>query len=164
MRDNMTPNLKKKLCWNCEGSVSIKNENCPYCGVSLTVSPLLNEVNTSFTPPYRLSEPSSPSIIPSAPYGSSEDLSNPQLDEEESNLSEEPVTDILKDTIISLLMLLFGTVFLIFGLVLWLFSDQNGLLTLSWNGKYWFGYLLFGLPMLVVGWRTTAYIKDEGLN
>jgi hypothetical protein len=151
----MSQKTKKKLCWNCEGNVSLKNENCPYCGVSLTVSPLLSDVKNPFAPPYRFTEPSSHSIIPASPYlPSSESESHSEDSEHEDSSPSEPLeTDELKATTISLLLLLFGTVFLIFGIILWLFSDEHRIFILSWNGKYWFVYLLLGIPMSYFGWR-----------
>src|ERR1700722_8685985 len=32
----MSQKLKKKLCWNCDGSAALEVENCPYCGVYLS--------------------------------------------------------------------------------------------------------------------------------
>ncbi len=34
----MLENDKKKLCWNCEGNVSLEQEICPYCRASIVPS------------------------------------------------------------------------------------------------------------------------------
>ncbi|MGZ3633930.1 MAG: hypothetical protein ACXWM7_06595 [Parachlamydiaceae bacterium] len=31
----MSENTKKKLCWNCEGNVSLYEDTCPYCRASI---------------------------------------------------------------------------------------------------------------------------------
>ena len=49
----MNKTAKKRLCWNCEGSVSLEAETCPYCGVSVIPATLEN-INAGFTPSYRL--------------------------------------------------------------------------------------------------------------
>lgn len=55
-------------------------------------------------------------------------------------------------TLMSLLMLLPGSIFLLFGLVLYLFA-VDGKLHLEWNANYWFVYLVLGSPLLYFGWR-----------
>jgi hypothetical protein len=43
--------LKKRLCWNCEGSVAVNAETCPYCGVSV-IPATLEGAEVGFTPSY----------------------------------------------------------------------------------------------------------------
>jgi hypothetical protein len=54
--------------------------------------------------------------------------------------------------ILPMLLLIPGTFFLLFGLVLVLFSKE-GLLTLHWNARYWFVYLLLSAPLIYFGWK-----------
>lgn len=136
---------KKKLCWNCEGDVVLNAANCSFCGVSLEVAAMEEEKKDPFAPPYRL-EPN-PDQIPTAPYPLS-----PEAKEEQA--SKDP-----RSLVLGLTLLLLGSTCALFSLILWLFSSPEGILTLRWNGNYWFVYLLVSLPMLYLGWKTTQ--KEE---
>lgn len=52
-----------------------------------------------------------------------------------------------------LVLLLPGSIFAFFGLMLLLFS-QDGSLSLTWNANYWYLYLLAASPLLYYGWTT----------
>lgn len=134
----MNTKTKKKLCWNCEGEVLLTVTNCPFCGVNVEA------VEDPLTPPYK---PTENAEIPPSPYTPKA----PQPQEEEEEAAE---TD-PKNLLLSLAFLLVGAAFAIFGLVLWLFADQTGHLTLRWNGHYWYVYLLISLPLLFLGWKAT---------
>jgi hypothetical protein len=147
---------KKKLCWNCEGSSSLEEENCSFCGVYLNpLSPTdQQEKEALFAPPYRI--PTHNSLekkAPAAPYA--EESPSPQE-------SEEAIDDIPtltapyrvqdKATLYALLLILPGSVLFLFGLTLLLFADA-GRFTLYWNSDYWYCYLFSALLMLGFGWR-----------
>jgi len=150
----MTIKQKKKLCWNCEGSASFEDENCPYCGVYL--SPLSVGGNEAaddlLNPPYKL-KPSDEEEqeIPASPYGQQQ---------EEEEIEEEPIRNEKEDhaentvqaVLLPLVILSTGFVFLLFSLALLLFS-QNDTLTLRWNANYWFVYLAIGIALLFVSWK-----------
>src|SRR5262249_49949564 len=113
----MNARPKKKLCWNCEGSVSLKAETCPYCGVS--VVGLSADISPETpTPPYRLVNPSQEQSIPVSPYA--------EEGEEEEHVDEEPAekvaeavsghADDSKQTVLILSLLMCGAVFAVFGL------------------------------------------------
>lgn len=151
----MTTTPKKKLCWNCEGRVSLEEENCPYCAVYLGPAP--NENGTSkdiLAPPYRLVE-SEEDTIPSSPYS---DASEESTSEEETDFSV--AKSDMKDVVLPLGLLSAGSLFFLFGLVLYIFSE-NGVFTLSWNGEYWYYYLVMAFPMLFVGWRALQRTDSE---
>lgn len=157
----MNEKPKKKLCWNCEGSVSLENENCPYCGVYLSSIAMSGQgdKDTLFAPPYRLANSHADKEVPPSPFansGTSEVASvSTQLDN-----TEIASRDSMKKIIMTLVLLLGGSGFLLFGLVLLLFSDQ-GVFTLHWNGSYWPLYFVFAAPMLFVGWRTLQQLHED---
>ncbi len=145
----MTATPKKKLCWNCEGRVSLAEENCPYCAVYLGPAPDENgESKDILAPPYRIVE-SEEENIPASPYALKKE-DQEQEESEETDLSYAK-TDV-KEVVLPLGLLSSGTLFLLFGLVLWMFSE-NGTFTLTWNGDYWYYYLILSLPLLFFGWR-----------
>jgi hypothetical protein len=149
----MTATPKKKLCWNCEGRVSLAEENCPYCAVYLGPAPDENgESKDILAPPYRLVE-SEEETVPASPYASEK-----EEEKEEVDLSAAK-TDI-KEVVLPLSLLSAGTLFFLFGLVLLVFSNQ-GVLTLTWNGDYWYFYLISAVPMLFFGWRSLKRFEVE---
>ena len=149
----MTATPKKKLCWNCEGRVSLAEENCPYCAVYLGPAPDENgESKDILAPPYRLVE-SEDETVPASPYASEK-----EEEEEEVDLSVAKAD--IKEVVLPLSLLSAGTLFFLFGLVLLVFSNQ-GVLTLTWNGDYWYFYLIFALPMLFFGWRSLKRFEKE---
>lgn len=150
----MNPKPKVKLCWNCEGRVTLRDENCPYCAVYL--HPESNpddedEDETPPEPPYRMI--SGQESIPKAPYAQ-EDL--PKKEESSFIIP----TSELKRIMMPLALLLFGSVFLLFGFILLLFS-QEGILTLRWNADIWYFYEILALPLLYFGWRCLEHLKED---
>lgn len=146
----MSATPKKKLCWNCEGRVAQVDENCPFCGVYLSSSSLINQQDESSThiAPYR---PSTDKTIPASPYGNKEEEAK---DEESSEImQEEALNPNQRSNLLSFTLLLAGSVFLVFGLILLIFSRQ-GTLTLQWNASYWFAYLGLAIVLLFSGWRS----------
>ena len=151
----MSAKTKKKLCWNCEGNVELKHENCPYCGVSLNVSPLAGtKTHADLAPPYRVASNHS-SSIPNAPY------SSPSSETESKTTDKLPSTGEFQAIAISLTFLFIGSVFGIFGILLFLFSDSQGVFTLSWHGSYWYIYVLLALPLLFLGWKVSHQLNNH---
>jgi hypothetical protein len=136
----MSGSTKKKICWNCEGNVSVHEENCPYCAVYIG-PPEPVEEESPLAPPYQISTNDE---IPKSPYA-------PQHQEVSQAYSQEKSSEV-KDVAFSFALLSGGVIFLLFGLTLWLFS-QSGVLTLSWNSSYWYVWFLLSLPMLYFGWN-----------
>lgn len=152
----MNTKTKKKLCWNCEGNVSLEDELCPYCGVSLDVTPIAgtNIQDMQLIPPYKLSTNPVDQPIPTAPYPSQEVNEEPPLEKTETYPND------VKTFAIPLALFLLGSVLILFSLILLIFSDSQGILTLNWNGNYWFIYLLIGIPLTYLGWRVASNNDD----
>lgn len=162
----MNKSLRKRLCWNCEGSVSIAEETCPFCGVS--VVPAFLEGSTieeaTFSPPYS-TRSDDPDLfdIPKSPYAMKEEkIVVPQENERQIPVVEEqePEVDEFKRVVMSISLLLGGSVFFLFSMALVLFST-NGVLTLHWDGNVWFIYTLLAVPMLFLGWRSLMKLDNE---
>lgn len=150
----MSSNLKKKLCWNCEGRVSFSQENCPFCGVYL--SPTENtkgHANESqLVPPYKMA--AEDEGVPASPYA--QDQSPKKTSEKalpQEALQEMGEKDEFKQLVIAMCALIIGSGLALFGLVLFLFS-QDGALLLRWEASYWYAYLVLAVPMLAIGWRS----------
>lgn len=154
----MNRQVKKKLCWNCEGSVATFIENCPYCGVYLSPEQQ-EELNFNLLkPPYPLQDEDN-SGIPKAPYTPEDEIKNEVISiKEKKNWKIELSTF---ETVIPLVLLTTGTVFTLFALALYLFAN-NGLFTLQWNADYWYIYALVAVPALCLGWYTLQHVKDDG--
>ena len=71
--------------------------------------------------------------------------------------SEMPL-DSFKSSLMATTLLLAGSVFFLFGLVLALFSHQ-GVLTLQWDGSIWYVYSALSVPLLIIGWRSLMKIS-----
>lgn len=148
---------KKKMCWNCEGRVAFSDENCPYCGVYLSSSSLINPQNESSThiPPYRTGSDKS---IPASPYGMNKDVEEEKTEDTTESVQEEALNPTQSSTVLPFVLLLASSVFLVFGLILLVFSNQ-GTLTLQWNASYWFVYLGTAAVLLFIGWRSMRNLK-----
>jgi hypothetical protein len=154
---------KKKLCWNCEGSVARDALNCPYCGVYLRRdedNDDYEDEEDAITPPYRI-ESFAKNAVPQAPYATPESaaISTTPVAESKPILSTKTLND-WKTVFIPLLLLLSGSIFLVFGMILLLFSS-GGLLTVQWRGSLWIWYLVLALPLLYFGWRTLKNLDES---
>lgn len=147
----MSKPVKTKLCWNCEGTVSLAEETCPYCGVSV-IPATLDGSYDGFAPPYR-SSVSQEEMSHESPYDLGGGEGKSTLVEEVS-VADAPA-DESKRVVFAAVALLAGSVFFLFGLVLFLFS-HHGVFTLQWNAHYWYFYLAFSLPLLILGWRVLS--------
>lgn len=155
-------NAKKntKLCWNCEGELDRHALQCLYCGVNLNTaaeeikspaSPMTPQAPKFIAP----AEPLRPFSYP--PYSKSE--VDWATSEQEETDEREDLTEAEGGKILSwpFALLLSGIVLTLFALILLLFSTE-GVLTLRWNARYWFVYLLLALPLLIFGWK---FLKEE---
>ena len=142
---------EKRLCWNCDGEVSLHLDQCPYCGVDV------NAPQEKKTPYQGLGSPFQQA--PSTAFVQKEDLSisddewKNALDEGEEEAPE--TTKSSRREVIALLLLLPGVVFCLFGLLLLLFSDE-GTLTLRWNQNMAYFYFLGAIPLIYLGWRAVG--------
>lgn len=157
-----------KVCWNCEGSVHPQAVHCPYCGVSLiTGNGHGDPVSRSQAVPLARAAPSD---IPAPPYSlphpghespkRSFDRGDWQQAVEEEESPSGFLASFLSGSLVPMILLLPGVVFLLFGLFLALFSD-HGILALEWDAKYWFVYVLLSCPLLYFGWRFLKSIGDS---
>lgn len=148
----MNATLKKKLCWNCEGRVAFAEENCPYCGVYLSSSTLINPQTENSIPTAPYSQTSEKSI-PAAPYTNESDESEDLMEEEESTLQEKALQPSQGGSILSLTLLLASSLLFVFGLILFVFSHE-GTLYLQWNATYWYAYLGAAIVLFIAGWKS----------
>jgi len=147
---------KKKLCWNCEGTVSFHEETCPYCGVSV-IPAFLEGAGADFSPPYSKHHEQELDI-PRSPYAlNSNDAKNEEAGSQTEKEDAEPALDDFKSSMTAISLLLSGSVFLLFSLALSLFSKE-GVLTLQWDGTVWYVYLLVGIPLMLLGWKSLMKI------
>jgi len=161
----MSSKTKKKLCWNCEGRVGFTEEHCPFCGVYLSPSPSAEESQhetESYSPPYSIDSSDTDTNVPPSPYQSvrNEDIPTESLEGGQMSLTSVLPSDQMRQIIIPLGLLLAGSVFFLFGLVLLLFS-RDGKFTLQWNGDNWYFYFTVSLAMLFFGWRALQDVDDE---
>jgi|ERR1700733_7695242 len=152
----MNATQKKKLCWNCEGRVPLDSENCPYCAVYLGPAPNDKDGRSVLAPPYKIVETEDQEeVVPESPFTSSKEDSEkeslPILADSNNNVTQ---------VVLPLALLSGGALFSLFGFILFLFSEK-GMLNLQWNGEYWYLYLTFALPMLILGWRSLPRTQDH---
>lgn len=151
----MAVSEKQKMCWSCEGNIPFSAETCPFCGAVLNPHRSQEQAATpsytDYKSPYRLARPEEAEAIPIAP------ITKPDAQAQDD---EELSQGQAKKIMMTLGSLSVGLVFLIFGLVLFLFSGSDGMLVLKWDAHYWYIYLIIGVPLLIVGWRTLGHIVD----
>ena len=153
----MTALPKRKLCWNCEGNISREIDNCPYCGVYVHSS---DPEGSSYWNPSYTSQESLQSVPP--PLYSVQETPS----EEPSPVSHTvPLfwSDLfltLKQEVFPVLFLMSGSIFFLFGLILFLFA-REGTLTLRWDGSLWSLFALLSVPSLWMGWRLLHRLEED---
>lgn len=158
----MKTTSKRKICWNCGGSVSREILNCPYCSVYLNREGNEpeeiddDEEEEEVQPPFSLTSVQENSI-PQPPYAGVNAAET--VLPVENVISKKPIAG-WKVIVLPLLLLLAGSSFLLFSAILFLFS-QNGLLTLQWKATHWPFYLLAALPLLYFGWNALQNIQED---
>lgn len=156
----MNKKSEKRLCWNCEGDISLHLSQCPYCGVDCRFAPKSEEedpLKEEYGSPFQRA-PQQESL-PQSPYSNlfSQDVSvsqeewNNSLDKERSE-EEEKTSQLPKRDATALFLLLPGIVLFLFALILVLFSYE-GTLILQWDQKLSLFYFLGSIPLLYLGWR-----------
>lgn len=148
----MSANPKRKMCWNCEGNIELDQEVCPYCR---TPSGISSDESASSQDPF--SPFSQQKIISANPFASQHDQYNEDEDEE---ADDDALEDSSIPTLYTMSLLMSGSLFLLFGFVLFLFSS-NGQLVLRWNSAYWYLYVLLALPMLYLSVRSLSLTADD---
>lgn len=151
---------KKKLCWNCDGNVTVGIGNCPYCGVYLQPE---EEEERSF---WRSASAEKTKEIPAPLYqlrsNDNDETDSTVQDEEDSSTENESPFSFLKfkQDVFAILFLMVGSVFFLFGLILFLFSS-GGKFTLEWNGDLWIFFLLSSTPLLYFGWKYLQQVDSQ---
>lgn len=159
----MSTKTHKKLCWNCDGYVHIYEMQCPYCGANLTEYPSdKKEQETSLSEAIEQSAHHVQSNYSEPPYGHFEELAEQKKAlPQEYEIKEEKDLD---NPLATLLLLLPGSVLLLLGLAMLLFSAE-GYLTFRFKAKFWFVYLIGSLPLLYFGYKTLfPYRKESELK
>lgn len=126
-----------RLCWSCEADVSFNEAKCPFCGVDLEA------ISSS---PEKTPEKEPMKVVSDPAFSVTKEEWNVALEKE----VEKP--EPLKNEMISLLLLLPGVVFFLFGLAL-LFFAEGGVLHLKWKADFAYFYFIGSLPLLFLGWR-----------
>jgi hypothetical protein len=146
---------KKKLCWNCDGSVSKEIDNCPYCGVYVHATE--PETSSFWGPSYRKGDDEEKGEIHLPSYQSKEEKITPvnqiEINEDEAEAAviiSFPIWPRLRDDVLPILLLMSGSVFFLFGVILFLFAHE-GTLTLQWNGDHWVYFLGCSIPFFFLG-------------
>ncbi len=145
---------RRKLCWECGGEVPQSAEQCPFCGAAFeVVSTEEGETDAFFSQSsgsadfYSDSEPPKPLYQPI-------DESVPQ--EEVSDEEEEKADGSARQQLICLCFLIPGFALLLFGIIMFFFS-QEGYLTLKWDASW--GMFIFALSALFIYFGAKAYKK-----
>lgn len=139
---------KKKLCWHCEGSIERNIDNCPFCGVYIHAPE--EEATASWNPSFRITS------LNEHRASEEDEKDDKEVEVKKTEISQSlHVSNVsleqLKNEVLPIVFLLMGSGFLLFGLVLFLFSHE-GTLTLQWKGENWIYFLLVGGPSLILGW------------
>lgn len=147
---------KKKLCWNCEGNVARNIDNCPYCGVYLH-STESEEGGYLWNLSYRPKQAEEDDASNTQDQNSADALDLPQdkmpsSETEEFSFSFSQTLLQFKKDLLPVLLLMSGSLFFLFGAVLFLFSD-GGHLTLQWEEDNWVYFIGFSIPATYFGWK-----------
>lgn len=145
----MVFNEEQKKCYQCEELIHPYAESCPYCGCTFELSSEQQQFTESI--------PSS--VYQRQSFELEKEFESPSLqvveEKDDDQEAQEDVLAVIKPTV----LLLSGTVFLLFGLSLFLFS-HNGVLTLSWNSHWWPFYLILAFPMLFFGSKSLSDVDE----
>lgn len=145
---------KTKLCWNCEARVTPYDENCPYCCVYLDPLPkpkgIDSTLNTAPQPPYQKENEGESAAIASPYYTPAEEVESDAQEVQDRGRG---------GSLLPMALLLCGSLFLFFSLILFFFS-VDGVLTLKWSREYWYLYLVIAAVLLGWGWRSLLSMEE----
>ncbi len=153
----MTALPKRKLCWNCEGNISRELDNCPYCGVYVHSSD--TDHPGYWTPSYTPQDPLEETPLPLYSVQESAFETSTNVPTKVTPIKTH-VLHILKQQIFPVLFLMGGSIFFLFGLILFLFA-REGTLTLRWDGALWPVFTLLSLPSLWIGCKLLNELEEE---
>lgn len=145
---------RRKLCWECGGEVPESAEQCPFCGAAFeVVNTNEKETDDFFTQSNATTDFYSDSAPPKPLYQPI-DESAPQ--EEEPSSEGEKSDGASRQQLICLCFLIPGFALLLFGIIMFFFS-QEGYLTLKWDASW--GMFIFALSALCIYYGARAYKK-----
>lgn len=148
--ESLRNNDAQILCWNCEEIVHKYAVECPYCKKELRA---FSSDDTEFNEIEPIEKDTTSKIAPIFAYKQVEELPFDVPVEEQSHESSS-----LLYALGSLVSVLAGTFFLIFGLFLKLFSE-DGVLSFQWNASSWPYFVFPAIFLLLFGlW---AYSKEK---
>lgn len=169
----MSATSTDKKCWNCEESVHPHAIICPYCRADLANPKVSAESKETQATPYRFAaKPVGDQAIPTPLYspakesnqpGGSESVKVPPTRTVKKNPAPAASAEeagLLKETLTPMIGLLAGVVFLLFGLILLIYSSE-AVFTLHWKTSYWPLFLIASLPLLWFGWRSLQTLDGK---
>jgi len=160
----MATTKKQKLCWNCDGRVSLEQEDCPFCSVYLSPTAEAGDEDEQYSlaPPYRPTSQDDDHIqaqksIPQSPFASQATA----VPEASTDIVDEPDHKPgIKEMALTMILLSAGSLFFLFSIFMFLFG-RNGTFSLRWETEYWYIYAFLAIPLMYFGCRGLAMLKDE---
>ncbi|WP_213317988.1 phage holin family protein [Chlamydiifrater volucris] len=155
----------KRLCWKCEGSVSIHVAQCPYCSAFLQDPPVsgsaFSSCHLSPEAPQEsgLEDSSGLFSVSSSDWDSVLSTENRGYSEEHSARTDSDNRPVDWREAVPFVMTTAGLGLTMFSLLLFLFS-KDGVLTLSWNKSAMMYCLLVGAPVLYKGYKMLSSEKS----
>lgn len=147
----MKKETERRMCWNCEGYVSIHLTQCPYCR-SFLQDPVIssNHVTQDFQNDSELFESSHPE-------SHSFHFNEKQSWEEDPIKDSQEMTPIVEGVVknLSKIFLFLSVGIFIFGLSIFLFGSKEGL-TLHWGKKWAHLFMLSSLPIVYWSYRSAS--------
>ena len=145
---------KKKLCWNCEGSVARTLGNCPFCGVYLNPEEEAEIAETEALKAPYVPRATAEESVPEAPYIQPVAKQAALPSEALERATPSPLKAALPLT-----FLMSGVISALFAFLLFFFAS-DGKLTLQWDADFWPFYALAALPLLFAGWKTLDSLPE----
>ncbi|WP_213358272.1 phage holin family protein [Chlamydiifrater phoenicopteri] len=155
----------QRLCWKCEGSVSVHVAQCPYCSAFLQDPPVPGSAFSSCHLSPEQSQEGGPEGAPGLFAVSSSDWDSVLSSEKRCPLEEQAVQASFDDKLIDwreflpFVLISSGLGMVMFSVLLFLFS-KDGVVTLSWNKSAMMYCFLVGAPALYKGYKMLSAEKD----
>ena len=141
----MKTKKRQKLCYNCEAEVDLDVIVCPFCAADLREEKPEQQI-PSYNPSATLKNLNTQQSLYPSQKGPSEEM---RQDESHPVQTEEEA----KTVIGPLLLLTLGAQLLLLGFFMLLFSSK-GALTLKWDARLWYIYILAATALLIFGTKS----------
>jgi len=135
---------EKRICWNCDGDVSLHFTDCPYCGVDLTQVP-----EHHITHHKELGDPFQTADVKSLLKG--QDPFHADIKKDLGISQNKLENSSGKQDWLGMVLLLPGVVLCLFALFLLVFAEE-GRLVLEWDQHLAYLYFLGAVPLVFLGW------------